>query len=93
MLRVIQKVCHSQNVNYLTPLFVTQKYNRSIVLEVTIFGTPSMHLKIAHDIAGVPPPPQRRTYRDLNTRIALITRDYGNRNIINFLRAISYNIA
>lgn len=52
-----------------------------------------MHLKIAHDIAGVPPPIQKRRYRDLNARILTVTRDYENRNTVDFLRAISYMIA
>ena len=54
----------------------------------------SMHLKIAHDVAGVPAPPQKRRYRDLNARILAVTRDYANRNrnIIDLLRAISYMI-
>ena len=53
----------------------------------------SMHLKIAQDIAGVVQPPQSRRYRDLNARILTVTRDYANRNTVDFLRAISYMIA
>ena len=52
----------------------------------------SMHLKIAHDVAGVYAPPQKRRYSDLNARILAVTCDYANRNIIDFLRAISYMI-
>ena len=50
-----------------------------------------MHLKIDHDVAGVHVP-QKRRYRDLNARILAVTRDYANRNIIDFLRAISHMI-
>ena len=48
-----------------------------------------MHLKIAHDIAGVVHPAQSRRYRNLNARILTVTRDYANRNTVNVLPAIS----
>ena len=52
-----------------------------------------MHLQIAHDVAGVHAPPQKRRYRDLNARILAVIRDYANRNFIGLLtRYFIYDI-
>ena len=48
---------------------------------------------IAQMLAGAAPPPQKRVYRDVNARIATLVQGYNNRNIIPFLRGISYNLA
>ena len=53
----------------------------------------AMHLKIAQYVAGDPVTPRSRVYRQLNERIDNIVQDYRNRNIIDYLRAISYSIA
>ena len=52
-----------------------------------------MHLKIAQDIGGIPAPVQKPTYRQLNDWIRNIVTDFGNRNIIDYLRALSYTIS
>ena len=44
-------------------------------------------------LAGATLPPQKRVYRDVNVRIAKLVQGYNNRNIIPFLRSISYNLA
>ena len=46
---------------------------------------------IIHDI--IPPPPQRRQYRELAARITTIVSDYANRNAIDFLRGIAHNLS
>ena len=51
------------------------------------------HLSIAQQAAGQAAPPQKRKYIVLDQRIANIVGDYGNRNTIDFLRGISYNLA
>ena len=48
---------------------------------------------IAQMLAGAAPPPQKKVYRDVNARIATLVHGYNNRNIIPFLRGISYNLA
>ena len=50
------------------------------------------HLNIAQFMAGRMPTKQRKTYRELNTRINTIVGDYANRQRIDYLRAISYNL-
>ena len=52
-----------------------------------------MYLKIAQYVAGDPVTPRSRVYRQLNEQIDNIVQDYRNRNIIDYLRAISYAIA
>ena len=52
-----------------------------------------MYYKIVQDVAGVSAEPQKRTYRQVNTQVSTIVRDYANRNIINYLRALSHTIA
>ena len=48
---------------------------------------------MAQMLAGAPPPPQKRVYRDVNARIVTLVQGYNNGNIIPFLRGISYNLA
>ena len=51
-----------------------------------------VHLAIAHHDNYVPVPPSRLKYSNVNHRISNIVADYGNRNIIDYLRTISFNI-
>ena len=44
-------------------------------------------------LAGAAPLPQKKVYCDVNARIATLVQGYNNRNIIPFLRGISYNLA
>ena len=44
-------------------------------------------------LAGAPPPPQKRVYRNVNFRIETFVQGYNNGNIIPFLRGVSYNLA
>lgn len=50
-------------------------------------------LKITQALTGHEPVPQRRTYRDCQLRISAIVRDYENRDILNYLRAIGHNLS
>ena len=50
-------------------------------------------MSMAQMLAGAPPPPQKRVYRDVNARIVTLVQGYNNGNIIPFLRGISYNLA
>ena len=43
--------------------------------------------------AGHQPEPQRRRYQDSNQRILNIVQDFNNRDIIDYLRGIAFNIA
>ena len=78
------------------------KFNRSLgvthpsiwkFIEVLQNDSAANHLSIAQQTAGQAVPPQKRKYRVIDQQIADIVGDYGNRNIINFLRGISYNLA
>ena len=53
----------------------------------------TVRMKVIQDDAGVPPPPSKRRYAELNTRITFIVNDFHNRTIFGFLRAISYNLS
>ena len=44
-------------------------------------------------VAGVPNPPQRPLYREVNQQIQTLVAEYRNNNIINFFRGISFNLA
>ena len=55
--------------------------------------TAAQHVNIAQFAAGRIQTKQRRLYRDVNTRLNTIVRDYANRATIDYLRAISYNLA
>ena len=50
-------------------------------------------VRVAHFIAGTPSVEQKRVYRDLNVRVKTIVNDFNNRNIIDFLRGIQYNLS
>ena len=50
------------------------------------------HLKMTHGIEGAPNPPQRRIYREINKRLQTLVDGYGQNNLIDFLRGISYNL-
>ena len=49
-------------------------------------------LTIAQVEGGQPPVPQRLAYRKINERLRTVFRDYANRNVLDYLRAISYNL-
>ena len=51
-----------------------------------------VHMAITQQQAGLPPPARKRKYVDVDNRITAIVADYENRQPIDFLRAISYNI-
>ena len=40
---------------------------------------------------GQAPPPQKLRYRESNSRIKAIVKDYGNRNTLSYLRRIAHN--
>jgi hypothetical protein len=44
-------------------------------------------------LGGHAPPPQRKKYRDNNTRISRIVRDFGQRDRLDYLRGIAHNIS
>ena len=44
-------------------------------------------------LAGAPPPPQKKVYRNVNVRIETLVQGYNNGNIIPFFRGISFNLA
>ena len=44
---------------------------------------------MAQILAGAPPRPQKRFYRDVNARIETLVQGYNNGKIIPFLRGIS----
>ena len=47
---------------------------------------------IAQIEAGRPAPPQKRVYRRVNENLRTIFNDYANRDVIEYLRGISYNL-
>ena len=51
------------------------------------------HLSIAQEINGQLPPAQKRRYVQVNNNISNLVATYANRDIIHFLRCISYNLA
>ena len=53
----------------------------------------TMHYKIAQNVARVPAELQKRTYSQVNIQVSSIVSDCRNRNIINYLRALSHTIA
>ena len=53
----------------------------------------TVRIKVIQDDAGVSPPPPKRRYAELNTRITFIVNDFDNRTFMGFLRAISYNLS
>ena len=52
-----------------------------------------VHMSITQHQAGLPPPVRKRKYVDADDRIRNIVADYAHREPIEFLRALSYNIA
>ena len=50
-------------------------------------------IKAAQYIAGGPPPKRRRVYETVNARIRRLHANYANKNTIDFLRGISYNLS
>ena len=50
-------------------------------------------VRIAHFVAGLPSVEQKRVYIDLNDRVKTIFIDYNNRNILEYLRGIQYNLS
>ena len=51
------------------------------------------HMAMMQQVAGVPNPPQRPLYREVNQRKQTLVAEYRNDNIINFLTGISFNLA
>ena len=43
--------------------------------------------------AGEAPPPQKIRYRECNSRIQAVVKDYDNRNTLSFLRGIAHNLS
>ena len=43
-------------------------------------------------LAGFPAPPQKKRYQDCSVRIANVVEDFGNRNVIDFLKGIAHNL-
>ena len=50
-------------------------------------------INVTQFLAGGPPPKRRRIYQVINDRIRALHTDYANRNILDFLRGISYNLS
>ena len=50
-------------------------------------------IRVAHYVAGRPAPKRRRIYESLNEHISTLYADFNNRNIIDYLRGISYNLS
>ena len=50
-------------------------------------------LSMAQEVLVELPPPQKRKYREANERISNIVRTYANRNTIDVLSGICYNLA
>ena len=50
-------------------------------------------MKVAQFNAGGRPPKRKRIYQTINDRIRTVQADYGNKNTIDFLRGISYNLS
>ena len=50
-------------------------------------------VRVAHFVAGQPSVEQKRIYKDLNNRVKTVVNDYNNRNIIDYLRGIQYNLS
>ncbi|MCP3667293.1 MAG: hypothetical protein GY696_33165, partial [Gammaproteobacteria bacterium] len=48
---------------------------------------------IENMVAGQRPPPRRKEYVNLDTRILIIVRDFGNRSIADYLRGIAHNLS
>ena len=44
-------------------------------------------------LGGHEPPPQRKKYRDCNTRIVTIARDFYQRDALQYLRGVAHNIS
>ena len=49
-------------------------------------------VSIAQAVGGHTPEPRRKKYVQCERRIANIVRDFGSRNVLDFLRAIAYNL-
>ena len=49
-------------------------------------------VEIIQNVAGHPPPAQRRRYVDANQRILAIVNDFQNRGNMEYLRAIAHNL-
>ena len=47
----------------------------------------------AHYHAGHRPPKRRRIYESVNVRIRALVADYPNRDVLDFLRGIAYNLS
>ena len=50
-------------------------------------------INAANYAAGGPPPKRRRIYQAINDRLRRLHADYGNRDTLEFLRGVSYNLS
>ena len=50
-------------------------------------------VRVAHFIAGRRSVEQKRVYKDVNDQIKRVVNSYNNRNTIDFLRGIQYNLS
>ncbi|CAG7729356.1 unnamed protein product [Allacma fusca] len=44
-------------------------------------------------LAGAEPPPSKKKYRLLNSRLKMVVEDFNNRTVMDYLRSISYNLS
>ena len=51
-----------------------------------------IRVEIIQNLAGHPPPAQRRRYVDANQRILAFVDDFHNRSNMKYLRAIAHNL-
>ena len=47
---------------------------------------------LAQVAAGAPPPPQKRLYQDINTRLNNLVRGYQLNHCIQFVRGVAHNL-
>ena len=74
--------------SFLDALLLGEKWESTLKLDVS-----HNRMIVTQMLAGAPPPPQKRIYRNVNVRIERLVQGYNNGNIIPFLRGISYNLA
>lgn len=51
------------------------------------------YVQLDQVLGGHVPPPRKRKYMDSNNRLVTISRDFANRNIVDYLRSIAHNIS
>lgn len=73
--------------------FAVAHPNIWIFLKVLKRDAAIQQVRAAHYVAGRPAPKRRRIYERVNDSIRNLVADYANRQNLDFLRGISYNIA